>query len=120
MSHETYLGQKGYTIYKKTLSLKEQIYIRDELTVKPYMPKSPVQPPGFPIYRESSKKFYIPRKFGFDTFGEPREYRIKDGLPIDIKFEGTLRDNQSIIVEKYKNHIKNGDWGGLLDIYCGF
>ena len=120
MSHETYLGQKGYTIYKKTLSLKEQIYIRDELTVKPYMPKSPVQPPGFPIYRESSKKFYIPRKFGFDTFGEPTEYRIKDGLPIDIQFEGTLRDNQSIIVDKYQNHIKNGDWGGLLDIYCGF
>ena len=120
MSHETYLGQKGYSIYKKTLSLKEQVFIREELTVKPYVPKSPVQPPGYPIYRESSKKFYIPRKFGIDTFGSPTEYRINDGLPININFEGTLRENQSIIVKKYLNHIKNGDWGGLLDIYCGF
>ncbi len=120
MSHKTYLGNKGYSIYKDSLTLKEQVFIREELTVKPYTPKSPVQLTPYPIYRESNKKFYIPRKFGFDTFGEPAEYRIKDGLPIDLKFEGTLRDNQAIIVEKYQNHIKNGDWGGLLDIYCGF
>ncbi len=120
MSHETYLGQKGYSIYKKSLSLKEQIFIREELTVKPYVPKSPVQPPGYPIYRESSKKFYIPRKFGIDTFGKPNEYRINEGIPINIKFEGTLRENQRVIVDKYIKHIKNGDWGGLLDIYCGF
>ena len=120
MSHETYLGQKGYSIYKKSLSLKEQIFIREELTVKPYVPKSPVQPPGYPIYRESSKKFYVPRKFGIDTFGKPNEYRINEGIPINIKFEGTLRENQRVIVDKYIKHIKNGDWGGLLDIYCGF
>ena len=120
MSHETYLGQKGYSIYKKTLSLKEQVFIREELTVKPYVPKSPVQPPGYPIYRESGKKFYVPRKFGIDSFGQPNEYRINKGLPINIKFEGTLRENQQIIVNKYLQHIQNGDWGGLLDIYCGF
>ena len=49
----TYLGQKGYTIYKESLSMKEQEYIRNELSVKPYVPKSPVQPQPFPIYRES-------------------------------------------------------------------
>ena len=109
MSHETYLGLKGYSIYKKTLTLKEQIYIREELTVKPYMPKSPVQLPTYPIYRESSKKFYIPRKFGIDTFGEPNEIKIEKGKIINIKFEGTLRDNQAIIVQKYLDLIKKGE-----------
>ena len=69
MSHKTYLGNKGYSIYKDSLTLKEQVFIREELTVKPYTPKSPVQLTPYPIYRESNKKFYIPRKFGFDTFG---------------------------------------------------
>lgn len=120
MLHETYLGHKGYTIYKNSLTLKEQIYIREELTVKPYTPKSPVQLPDYPIYRESGKKFYIPRKFGIDTFGEPNEIRIKRGIQINIKFEGILRDNQAVIVQKYLDYIKNGGWGGLFDIYCGF
>ena len=55
MSQETYLGQKGYSIYKKSLNVKEQVFIREELTVKPYIPKSPIQPTPFPIYRESAK-----------------------------------------------------------------
>ena len=29
----TYLGQKGYTIYKESLDVKEQILIRKELEV---------------------------------------------------------------------------------------
>jgi len=125
MTHQTYLGQKGYSIYKKTLSLKEQIFIREELTVKPYMPKSPVQPTPYPIYRESTKKFYIPRFFGVSTFGEPNETKIGKTVLINVKFEGQLRENQMTIVKKYMNHVKlennyNNGSGGLLDIYTGF
>ena len=69
----TYLGQKGYTIKKSNICVKEQKYLRDELMVKPYMPKSPVQPPPFPIYRESQNKLYVPRFFGIETYGEPDE-----------------------------------------------
>ena len=119
MSHKTYLGQKGYSIYKNTLSLKEQVFIREELTVKPYMPKSPIQATPYPIYLESNKKFYVPRTFGIDTFGIPTENRIQKGLPIQLKFEGQLRQNQQIIVDKYLLYIQNKS-GGLLDIYCGF
>jgi superfamily II DNA or RNA helicase len=120
MTHETYLGQKGYSIYKKTLSLKEQIFIREELTVKPYIPKAPVQPPGFPVYRESSKKFYMPRHFGINTFGQPNEIRITKGLPINIKFAGQLRDIQQNVIDKFLEHIKRGNSGGLLELYTGF
>ena len=46
----TYLGQKGYSIYKECLDMKDQQYLRDELTVGPYIPKAPVQPIPFPIF----------------------------------------------------------------------
>ena len=119
MSHETYLGQKGYSIYKKTLSIKEQVYLREELTVKPYMPKSPVQAPPYPIYRESNNKFYIPRLFGVNTYGQPNEIRIRKGSSINLKFDGKLRPQQQIIVQKYLDYIKN-NYGGLLDLYTGY
>ena len=56
------------------------------------MPKSPVQPTPYPIYRESNpNKFYIPRSFGINTFGEPNEIKIEDGLhQLTLKFEGTI------------------------------
>ena len=120
MSHESYLGQKGYSIYKKSLSVKEQNFIREELTIKPYIPKSPVQPSAFPIYLESSKKFYIPRIFGINTFGNPNETKISNGDTINIKFNGTLREPQQNVINKYLSAIKTNGYGGLLDIYTGF
>ena len=73
----TYLGAKGYSIYKECLSIEEQELIRRELTVKAFVPKSCInQPIPFPIYRESLKKFYVPRFYGIDTYGIPDEERI--------------------------------------------
>ena len=72
----TYLGQKGYSIYKDSISIKEQQWLRDELTVAPFIPKSVsnfMPNNKFPIYRESKGKFYIPRYFGENTFGEPND-----------------------------------------------
>ena len=120
MSHETYLGQKGYSIYKKTLSVKEQISIREELTVRPYIPKSPVQPTPYPIYLESTKKFYMPREYGLNTFGPPNEIKISKGTPIAIKFNGELRAPQQNIINKFIKSIADGGYGGLLDLHTGF
>ena len=122
MTHETYLGQKGYSIYKKTLSINEQIFIRNELMVKPYMPTSPIQPPPYPIYRESNNKFYVPRFFGINMFGVPNISKINNGIPINLEFKGELRPSQLIIANKYLSYILNSNQehsGGLLDIPCG-
>ena len=84
---KSYLGQKGYTIYKEHLSIKEQQWLRDELNVSPFIPKSVSNYVGenkFPIYRESQKKFYIPRYFGEQTFGIPDEIRITEPKKINI------------------------------------
>jgi len=113
-----YLGKKGYSILKSNLTTKEQQFIRDELTVKAYIPKSPVQPEPFSIYRESPNKFYVPRYFGVDTFGDFTENKIPHGDNIDIKFTGDLREYQINIVDKYINFVKDSG-GGLLDVDPG-
>ena len=74
----TYLGPKGYTIYKENISIPEQQFIRTELNVKPYVPKSIGKIEAFPIYRESHKKFYVPRYFGESIYGEVDEVRIPE------------------------------------------
>ena len=103
---QTYLGNKGYTIYKNNISVQEQQYIRDQLTVRPYIPKSPVQPPAFPIYRESQQKLYVPRFFGLDTYGFPDEERLSCGDDINLAFNGSLRDYQENVVSVYLDHTK--------------
>ena len=68
----TYLGRRGYSVFKQCLSIEEQELIRKELKVVPFVPKgSIVKPTPFTIYRESSKKFYLPRFYGWKTYGKP-------------------------------------------------
>ena len=116
----TYMGNKGYTIYKKNLEVKEQELIRKELTVSPYVPKNSLQKPShFPVYRESANKIYLPRHYGYDNYGEPEENRLNNYKKINLKFKGELRDKQKPVVEKYLNHVKGGG-GGLLALHTGF
>jgi superfamily II DNA or RNA helicase len=122
-SSSTYLGLKGYSIFKECLNLKEQAAIRDELTVAPHMPKSPIQPPSFTIYRESPKKIYLPRYYGLETYGIPDEIRLPKGDDINIAFNGELRDYQNNIIDIFLKSAltKNPGYGGggLLEIPCG-
>ena len=96
----SYLGKKGYTLLKSELTSKEQTFIREGLTVKPYLPKSPVQPKPFILYRESPKKYYLPRYFGTDNFGDFKENKLPMGDDIDLTFHGEMREYQNNIVNK--------------------
>ncbi len=116
----TYLGQKGYTILKKFISIEEQHKIRKELNVKPFVPKTSIsQPNPFPVYRESNKKIYVPRFYGIDTYGVSDENRLQYGDDIDVAFKGELRDFQKPIVKKYLRYVGNECGGGLLEVPCG-
>ena len=120
MSVNKYLGPKGYSIRKDCLSIEEQIDVRDELTVKPFVPKNSMQQSNpFPIYRESRNKFYLPRFFGAKRFGDPTTSTIGDGEEIDLKFKGKLRPYQVPIVDTY---VKKADeiGGGLLEVAVGY
>lgn len=119
-SYTSYLGKRGHAILKSSLSIQEQKFIRDELTVRPYIPKSPAQPPKFPIYRESPNKLYLPRYFALDHFGPPTTSKLTDYERRPMNFAGSLRDYQQVIVDKYMNHVsKPNVGGGLLEVPCG-
>jgi superfamily II DNA or RNA helicase len=116
----TYLGNKGYTILKSELSIKHQLALKEMLMVKPYVPGSPVQvQKSFPAYRESDKKIYVPRYFGQDLFGPAKTIKITEGDDIHLEFQGTLREYQQPVIEKYLDHVSKGG-GGLLELFCGW
>ena len=92
MNLNTYLGQKGYTIPKNELTIEQQKKLRNDLTIKPFVMGSPMNndQKTFPVYRESSNKFYVPHYYGIENFGLPKQYKIPDGENIDLHFDGIL------------------------------
>ena len=105
MTKQTYLGLKGYSILKSGLDLSDQLFIRDSLTVRPFIPNSPVKADAFPVYRESPKKLYVPRYFGIEEFGEPEETKLVNYDSIDVPFNGSLRDYQINISNIFMNFV---------------
>ena len=120
---KAYLGYQGYSIFKDTLSVEEQHAIRKELMVHAHIPKSPVQPAPFPVYRESLLKIYVPRYFGMERYGSNIENKLAPGDKIALKFAGELRDYQNVIVDKYLKAAttitQTCGGGGLLDVDPG-
>ena len=112
-----YLGKKGYTIKKNTLSNNEQMNIRKKLIARPYVPNSPVKGDEFEVYRESSSKLYLPRYFGTTLYGRPSECKLPSPVDINLTFTGELRDYQTKIVNAFIEKAPDG--GGLLEIPCG-
>lgn len=116
----TYMGAKGYTIPKNELSEEQIQYIKDTLTVSPITPGIMLASTSkFPAYRESTKKIYVPRFFGIEHFGEPKETKILDGDDISVPFVGTLRDYQVEVVKAYCDATKTSS-GGLVNLPCGY
>jgi len=127
----TYLGPKGYSIWKKDLTLQELNEIKADLLVKPHVHGAPASNQvEFPAYRESPQKIYVPHYYGIEKFGPPKEYRISQGTDIDVAFNGLLRDYQVPVVEKYLNTVLQVSTsgggtgleasGGLLELECAF
>jgi superfamily II DNA or RNA helicase len=120
----TYLGQKGYTISKNELTVELQKKIRNDLMIKPYVPGAPGGANDqklFPAYRESSNKMYVPHYYGIEHFGTPKEYKISEGLDINLEFNGVLRELQEKVVNTYISHVKKVNFGGgLLELPCAF
>jgi superfamily II DNA or RNA helicase len=118
MKYNKYLGPKGYSIRKEILSVDEQVDLREELTVKAFVPKNSIKKSTpFPIYRESKHKFYVPRFYGNEKYGITKKSTLGDGDPINIEFKGQLRPYQKPIVETY---LKKSIGGGLLEVAVGY
>jgi len=117
----TYLGPKGYTLLKSEMTVEEETWLKTTLTIKPFQGlnisgSSSTPPITFPVYRESSNKFYVPRYFGQTHWGNPQSSKIQEGDPIHLTFQGTLRENQLPVIEAWKSSSS----GGLLDLPCAY
>lgn len=123
----SYLGNKGYSIYKVCLTAKIIDFIKDELTLKPVIVNSLVEAKSFPAYQESEKKLYVPRFWGINMFGLPKIIKIQYGANINLKFNGDLRDYQLKVLQEYlkainfiKNDINNkGNGSALIELWTG-
>ena len=73
-----YLNNRGYVVYKNEIDETTKNKIISDLTVKPYIPKSISNITPYPIYRESSNKYYLPRFYGLDYFGNDYEIKINN------------------------------------------
>jgi len=122
-----YLGKKGYTIPKKCLDPKDEIVLKRELFMKPFVSGPCVavasESAPFPVYRENTAKMYIPRFYGIARYGEPTRSEIAEGHDIDLEFTSAgLRDYQTNIVNIYMTHVESGSGGGggaILEVPCG-
>jgi superfamily II DNA or RNA helicase len=118
----SYLGQKGYTILKKEITNEQQNKIKLDLTIKPYTPGSlNTVSTTFPSYRESNKKIYVPQYYGINNFGPPKTINIPEGTDINLIFNGSLREYQKPVVQKYIDYVTKVNYGsGLLELYCAW
>ena len=124
ITNTAYFGNKGYTVFKNTLSNEQITKIRNVLTVSPFVPKTSISPKiSFPIYRESSNKFYLPKYYGIQTFGLPNTFitspQPQHASSINITFNGELRQYQYDITNSFLNNIDNNGFGGLFEVGCG-
>jgi superfamily II DNA or RNA helicase len=115
---ESYMGQKGYTIYKGSKTTKEIEKIKDELCI---IPKLFLGRKKFAVYRETPQKIYVPRYFGEHLYGKTDESqnKISPGIGIDVPFHGTLRPHQVPAVNAYMRLCEENHHGcGLLELDC--
>ena len=115
----SYIGCRGYTIYKSSLSAEDERWIRKKLHVQPFIPGSPFQPTGFDVYRESKRKLYLPKIFGIENFGEPDQIALPEGVEIEVPFAGKLRDYQEPVVNSFLE-LQSDMKGGVIDLPCGY
>jgi superfamily II DNA or RNA helicase len=112
----SYIGPKGFTIPKSILTTKEINKLYKKFTVKPFSPPTSLQKPKkFFIYRESNRKLYIPRVEGLSLFGNV-ENKLTSFERIDCPFNGSLREFQIPIVDRY---ISEPTQCGILELACG-
>jgi len=112
------LTSKGYSVRKDSLTADQIALLQKELTVKPkVLEKFSKGTLSFPLFLESATRYYLPRVWATETFGEPEASRLNPGhdLPAVMKFKGTPYPYQETIIDTF---LKQGG-NGLICVPCG-
>ena len=123
MELKTKLSCQGYSILKTELTIKELTKIKNDLKVEPfnYMKNDyDTTDDSFIIYKENSKKIYLPRYYGIENYKEPKTIKLNKSKIINVNFKFEMRPNQKPIVDSYMKNIsiENGG-GGIICAGCG-
>ena len=105
------LTRSGY-LTGETQEIKNQLTVRAVVNTEFGFP-----PPPFKVFRKAKSGLCVPRYYGEDKFGPPKEDRRPEPVKISTKFNGKLRD------ETHQNDamaaaLKAGH--GVLSLPCGF
>lgn len=124
MPDKTYLSNRGYAVNVETSTNDMVKYLKNMCTVKPLVnPNAPGAElaKAFPLYRESSKKLYIPRALGLELMGPPTNDTLTDGLDAPgLVFTGKLRAEQEGIIDAFLRAAQDPTrQGGIISVGCG-
>ena len=133
-----YIGKKGYTIPKSILDASDLQFLYKDLYMIPEKQGPSYGPAAasdadqdtsaFPIYRENTKKIYLPRFYGIERYGYPSNIdselaSLSPVAPISCTFDKPLRDYQEVVVDSYVSHVRKQPLqpssGGIITIGCG-
>jgi Type III restriction enzyme, res subunit len=116
--HNRLLTAKGYAVRKDSLTNEQVALIKGELTVAPkVMEKFSKGQKTFPLWLESSTRYYLPRVWAQEHFGLPEANCMSPGLdlPAAVTFKGTPYPYQTEIIDKFIGQGGNG----LICVPCG-
>lgn len=114
------LTAHGYAIKKTSLTPRASQKLRKDLTVAPIVaPKFAMaaQTP-FAIFTESPSRFYVPRAWAFENFGQAEAEAVPEGLALSdaaANFVGKPYDYQVAIIQTFLDKGSNG----LICVPCG-
>lgn len=115
------LTSKGYAIKKSFLTDAQTLHLRTQLTMSPkVLDKFQKCIQAFPIYYESKTRWYVPRHWGIQQYGQPEASLLSEGisLPSTITANPSFRPHpfQEEIIQTF---IKEGA-NGLICVPCGY
>jgi superfamily II DNA or RNA helicase len=114
------ITSKGYAIKKQSLSDEQIKDLRKTLTVAPkVLDKFQKSVLSFPIYYESSNRFYVPRQWGIKHYGNADADITTEGLslPDTIIFRSQYQPHE-LQQEIITTFLKNAN--GLICVPCGY
>jgi superfamily II DNA or RNA helicase len=116
------LTTKGYSVLKSSLSEAQTKTMQEELTVAPKMntkfaTKAAIDAAKFKLYRESPTRWYLPRAWGRNAYGDPEENVVPEGINLraELIFQGKPYDYQEAIMDSFMKAGANG----LICVPCG-
>lgn len=119
----TILSKEGYLLKKSEFKKKELVKVKKELTVEPKITfknhqNHNTEATRFTVFSEDNNYLSVPKFYGLEHFGEPKENHEINGDTINVKFKGKPRNNQQSIINKTLEQMdKSG--GGLICAGCG-